>query len=46
LVSPKICGDDFRGEFSVGRCSRRFVGHHGSSCRTNNIPHRANRCGD
>jgi hypothetical protein len=30
LVSAKICGDDFRGEFSIGRCSRRFVGHRGS----------------
>jgi hypothetical protein len=27
LVPSKICGDDFRGEFSIDRCGRRFVGH-------------------
>jgi hypothetical protein len=41
LVSPKICGDDFRG----GRCRRRFVGASWFSCRTNNIPHPRNRGG-
>jgi hypothetical protein len=27
LITPNICGHNFRGEFSIGRCGRRLVRH-------------------
>src|SRR6266498_878358 len=42
LVALQIGADDLHSEVSIGRCSRRFVGHFGSPCSADKIPCRLN----